>query len=254
MSLETTTKALVDVQVYLDELLMTAGRDELGDGLQVGGRPTVGKVALAVNCSFRVIEEAALRGCDLLVTHHGPGSITDADLVDKKHNLLRQLGLNLYVAGECLNLARGFGTADALARGVGVTVQSPFKPDGESESGVYGTTGGTLDEFVTRVGTRLGFQPRVWRNAELFGRVAIVPGWGGRPEWLARAKDLGCDTILTGEALLFGLLYARESDLNLVVAGHYATKMPGVMALSARISRDLHVDVTFIPEDLLEAR
>ena len=53
---------------------------------------------------------------------------------------------------------------------------------------------------------------------------------------------------------MFGLLYARETDLNLVLAGHYATTMPGVMSLSARIARDLHVDVTFIPEDILETR
>jgi putative NIF3 family GTP cyclohydrolase 1 type 2 len=52
---------------------------------------------------------------------------------------------------------------------------------------------------------------------------------------------------------MFGLLFAREAGLNLVLAGHYATEAPAVMALGARLARDLNLDVTFIPEDLIES-
>jgi putative NIF3 family GTP cyclohydrolase 1 type 2 len=71
---------------------------------------------------------------------------------------------------------------------------------------------------------------------------------------MAVAQDLGCDTFLTGEANMFGILFAKEAGMNLVVAGHYATETPGVMALSARIARDLKLDVTFIPEEIVEAK
>ena len=53
---------------------------------------------------------------------------------------------------------------------------------------------------------------------------------------------------------MFGILFAREAGLNLVAAGHYATEAPGVMSLSARIARDLQVEVTFIPEEIVEAK
>ena len=66
-------------------------------------------------------------------------------------------------------------------------------------------------------------------------------------------QELACDTFLTGEALMFGLLFAREAGLNLVVAGNYATEIPGVLALSARLARDLKLEVTFIPEAIVEA-
>jgi putative NIF3 family GTP cyclohydrolase 1 type 2 len=111
-----------------------------------------------------------------------------------------------------------------------------------------------LEEFVIRVGNRLGVDARAWKNSESFGHVAVVPGLGGWPNWLAQAQSLGCDTYLTGEAHMAGLLYAKEAGLNLVLAGNYASKIPGVMALSSRIAQDLSVDVTFIPEDLVEAR
>jgi len=254
MTLQTTTQSLVEVKDYLDGLLHVAGLDETGNGLVVGGRPVVGKVGLAVNCSLQAIEGAARRGCDLLVTHHAAWASTDAHLATIKYDRLRELGINLYVAHDCLDLARDFGTGDALARAVRVAVQASFKPDGEDEFGVHGVTTGHLVEFVTRVGNQLGTEPRRWKNTDSFGHVGIVAGWGGRPEWMAVAQELGCDTFLTGESNMFGILFAKEAGMNLVVAGHYATETPGVMALSARIARDLKLDVTFIPEEIVEAK
>ncbi len=253
MTLQTTTRPLVEVKAYLDELLQVAGLEESSNGLLVGGRPVINKVGLAVNCSFQAIEAAAQRQCDLLITHHAAWPGTDAHLAEVKYDRLQEMGANLYVAHDCLDRAREFGTADALARAVRVALQGPIKPDGEWGFGAHGMTTGNLSEFVARVGNQLGTEPHAWRNGPSFGHVAIAPGWGGRPEWMARAQALGCDTFLTGEALMFGSLFAKEAGMNLIVAGHYATEVPGVMALSTRIARDLALDVTFIPEEIVEA-
>ena len=252
MTLQTTARSLLEVKAYLDELLAVAGLEESGNGLVVGGRPQVSKVGLAVNCSFQAIEDAAQRRCDLLITHHAAWPSTDAHLAGQKYERLRQLGLNLYVAHDCLDQAREFGTADALARSLEITSQGPLKPAGAHGWGAHGVTAGRFSELVARVGNKLGVEPRAWKNSDRFGHVAIATGWGGRPEWMAEAQALGCDTFLTGEAIMFGLLFAKEAGINLIVGGHYATEVPGVMALGARIARDLAVDVTFIPEQILE--
>jgi dinuclear metal center YbgI/SA1388 family protein len=253
VSLETTTKSLAEVKDYLDTLLQVSGLDPAGNGLVLEGRPEVARVGLAVNCSFQTIDGAARRGCDLLVTHHAAWPEIDRHLSETKYGRLRELGIGYYAAHESLDLAREFGTADALARAVRVAVQDAFAPDGETEGiGVHGPTIGSLPEFVSRVGTHLGSEPRRWKNNDSFGHVGLVPGWGGLTTWMARALELGCDTFLTGETNMFGILFAREVGLNLVIAGHYATETPGVMALSARLARDLKVEVTFIPEDVVE--
>lgn len=252
MTLQTTTRSLVEVKAYLDELLRVAGLPEDANGLVVGGRPSVARAGLAVNCSFQAIDRAVERGCDLLITHHAAWARTDAHHAEQKYARLAQHGLNLYVAHDSLDRAREFGTADALARAVKIGVQGPFQPDGQAEFGVHGVTSGHFSELVVRVGVQLGVEPRAWKNSTSFGHVAVITGWGARAEWMARAQALGCDTVLSGEANLFGLLFAREAGLNLVLAGHYATETPGMMALSARLARDLHVDVTFIPEDAIE--
>lgn len=253
MTFQTATKELVAVIAHLDELLSADTFDPESNGLIIGGRPMVGRIGLAVNCSFQAIEAAAQRGCDLLVTHHAAQSSTDAHLAEEKYDRLRALGINLYVAQDSLNAARGFGTADALARAVRVASQGSFSPDGKQDFGVHGITTGHLAEFVARVGNQLGTEPRSWKNSDSFGHVAVVAGWGGRPEWMSHAQTLGCDTFLTGEAGMFGLLFAKESGLNLVLAGHYASTAPAMMALGARLARELSLHVTFIPEDIVEA-
>jgi dinuclear metal center YbgI/SA1388 family protein len=252
MTLQTTVQPLEQVQAYLDELLQVEGLEPDSNGLVIEGPLEVTRVGLAVNCSFQAIDQAAQRGCHLLVSHHAAWPTTDVHLSGQKHDRLRELGIGLYVAHDCLDLARGLGTADALARAVRIAVQGPFKPNGEGEFGVHGMTVGNLSEFVTRVANQLGARVRTWRNNPSFGHVAVVPGYGARPEWLARAQALGCDTFLSGEGLMFGLLFAREAGINLVLAGHYATETPGMMALGARLARDLKLDITFIPEAIVE--
>jgi dinuclear metal center YbgI/SA1388 family protein len=253
VSLQIALKCLGEVKESLDAMLQVSGLDPAGNGLVVEGRPEVARVGLAVNCSFQAIDGAARRGCDLLITHHASWPEMDRHLSEQKYGRLRELGISYYAAHECLDLVRDFGTADALARAVRVAVQDTFAVDDEAV-GVHGPTTGHLAEFVTRVGAQLGSEPRRWKNSDSFGHVALVPGWGGLTTWMARALELGCDTFLTGETNMFGILFAREVGLNLVVAGHYATETPGVMALSARVARDLKLEVTFIPEDVLEDR
>ncbi|HIC88673.1 MAG TPA: hypothetical protein EYP04_04640 [Anaerolineae bacterium] len=253
MTLEATTRPWVEVKAYLDGLLQVDGLSSEGNGLIVGGRLAVSKISLAVNCSFQAVERAAQRGCDLLITHHAAWPQIDQHLSAQKYDRLRQLGINYYAAHECLDLARDFGTADALARAVRVAVQGTFDLKGEAVA-VHGLTTGHLLEFVVRVDNQLGVEPRKWKNNESFGHVGIIPGWGGRTDWMAQAQDLGCDTFLTGKTNMFGILFAQETGLNLVVAGHYATETPGVMALGAQIARDLKIAVVFIPEEMVEAK
>lgn len=253
MTLQTMAQPLEEIRAYLDQLLQVEGLEPDSNGLVIGGQPTLTRVGLAVNCSFQAIEQAAQRGCHLLICHHAAWLSTDAHLATKKYDRLRELGIGLYVAHDCLDMAREFGTADALARAVRIAIQAPFKPNNEGEFGVHGMTVGSLSEFVTRVGNQLGTSVRTWKNNDSFGHVAVVAGHGARPEWMARAQARGCDTFLSGEGLMFAILFAREAGINLVLAGHYATETPGMMALGARLARDLKLDITFIPETIVEA-
>jgi putative NIF3 family GTP cyclohydrolase 1 type 2 len=251
MTLQTTARPLVQVREFLDKQLDISHLNEK-EGLRVGGRPVVSRVGLAVNCSLLAIEGAIDRGCDLLITHYDPHPGSGAHLSESKFQRLRKSGTNLYIAGQSLDCTRKFGTADALARAVRIGIKGTYEPDGALSFGVYGETSGPFHEIVARAGNRLGTKPRAWKNSEAARLVAVVSGSGANPEWMERALSLGCDTFLTGAAGMFGILFAKEAGLNLIAVGHYASNVPGIMALSIQIAQQLQLDVTFIPEDIPE--
>jgi dinuclear metal center YbgI/SA1388 family protein len=75
-------------------------------------------------------------------------------------------------------------------------------------------------------------------------KLGIVSGGGAF--LVQEATDLGCDALLTGETSHTAYHTARESGINLICAGHYATEKPGIRALGSLLSDELEMPVTFI--------
>jgi len=231
---------------FLDSFLdvKTHGEDT---GLVISGRPEVRKVGAAVDLSMYVIDRAAALGCDLLFTHHAAWRSTDADLVDVKHKLMRSRGLSLYTSHDPLDKHPEAGTAVVLAQTLGWRIRSAFC-DG---MGVLAESpaSGTLTEVAEHVGEKLGVAPCLFDSGAAISPVAIIAGYGARPEWMAEAKLGGAMTFLSGEAIYFGKLYARESGMNLILAGHYETELPAARAILERIGAALEVETELIGDD-----
>jgi dinuclear metal center YbgI/SA1388 family protein len=224
----------VELAADLDALLEAARfrEEEPENGLIVdAGRPAT-RLGAAVNTSFAAIERAAEMGVDLLLVHHPSWSHIDQRTHAPKLARLRELGISLYGAHASLDAAPRFGTGDALARLIGLTTEGRFVDYLGGQAGVYGSWDGSLDDLATAVAGAVGGEPEVHRNLGRCKRVAIVPGGGGMTSWLEEALTLGCDTYLTGEGSIFTRLFAREAGLDLVLAGHYRTELPGIVALT----------------------
>lgn len=236
---------LDDAVAYLDTLDPAAEEDPEGNGLAVEGRTEVRRIGAALNTTFHAIDAAAEAGVDLLLAHHAPWSQIDLHLREEKLARLRELGISLYVAHEALDRAPGFGVADTLARLLGVAIEHRIVDD----FGVVGTAeDATLEAWAARAAEVLGERIRAWPNAGRVGRVALVPGGGGRTDWLQQAREAGCDTYLSGEGTLFTELFARETGMSLVLASHHATEFPGICALAERAAGELGIPWTPLPE------
>lgn len=240
------TMPLAEVAAHLDDLLdPEAEEDREGNGLALDAGREVRRIGAALNTSFQAINAATEAGVELLLVHHAPWSQIDLHLRETKLDLLRARGISLYAAHECLDRATGFGVADTLARLVGVEVEGRIA-DG---FGVMGTAeDASFDAWMQRVADALGERARAWPNADRFGRVGVVPGAGGLTTWIEEARAAGCDTFLTGEGSLFTELYARETGINLVLASHHATELPGICALAERAAAELGLRWVPLPE------
>jgi putative NIF3 family GTP cyclohydrolase 1 type 2 len=92
-------------------------------------------------------------------------------------------------------------------------------------------------------------RPEAWRNADRFGRVALLAGAAGSTRYLEAARAAGCDTYLTGEGSMYTKLYAREAGINLVFGTHHATEKHGVQAWAARVADRFGLPWAAAPED-----
>ena len=48
---------------------------------------------------------------------------------------------------------------------------------------------------------------------------------------------------------MYTRLYAREVHINLVIAGHYRTEMPGIRTLAERCATHFEVEWSFVEDD-----
>jgi dinuclear metal center YbgI/SA1388 family protein len=237
----------------LDDRLRTeeyADVDASANGLQVGpDDATVDRAAFAVDAAAATIEDAAERGADLLVTHHGlvwggldrvTGREYDAVAALVEHDIA------LYVSHLPLDGHPVLGNAAGLADVLDLTDLEPFGTMGPVTIGRRGRAAdayrvedlrGRLAELDTG-----GREPQVLDfGPEVIEDIAIVTGSG--VDWLGEAADAGADVLVTGEGKQQVYHEAREAGVTVVLAGHYATETFGVERLADLVA-DWGVETT----------
>jgi dinuclear metal center YbgI/SA1388 family protein len=242
---------LDEIVAHLDTYLRVA---EVGDadrafnGLQVENDGTVRRVAVAVDACLASITGAAELGADLLVVHHGLFWDDLGAIVGRHGRRVRALvrhGIALYAAHIPLDLHPEVGNNSVLARQLGLADRTSFGEYRGSLIGVAGRVALSRDEFVARVSTVLGVQPRVVAGgADRVERVGIVTGRG--VDFMRDAHRVGLDTFLTGEGTHHTYFDAEELGMNLIYAGHYATETVGVKALGAHVHERFGIPWRFI--------
>lgn len=244
----TRTVPTTELVAYLDDYLALDDYTDYKDaynGLQVEGRPHIGRVAVAVDACLATIERAVRENADLLLVHHGlfwgkKVPITGATY--RRLALLIENGLAVYSCHLPLDGHPEVGNNAVLMRRLGLTATGQF---GEQNLAVYADTELTRNAFVQRVRDALGIEPFVMATgAETVRRVGILTGGGG--SWITAAAAAGCDTFLTGEGAHHTYFDAEEQGLNVLYAGHYATETVGVQALAAHLEARFGLETLFL--------
>ncbi len=209
---------------WLDREL-DAGRfdDVSNNGLQVEASGEAVRVAFAVDASLGSVREAARRGAQLLVVHHG-----------------------ISWGGGIRRIEGGVGRVVRAAFEGGVSVAAYHLP--LDASAKYGNSR-LLARFLGLKGIEPAFS---WRGCAVgvVGRnpqgvmVGVCSGGGG--EFAEEAARLGCGLFVTGEASWGEMVAAENCGVEMVCAGHYETETFGVRALAAAMARGLRVETGFV--------
>lgn len=236
---------------YLDEFLQIAEFKDYGpQGLQVeSAAEDVQRIALAVDVAPQIVEKAAAWGADMLLVHHGifwRNVERIAGPLGERVRLLLDNDIHLYAAHLALDGHAGVGNNAVLAQLCGVAVADFWCAPMGMPIGVYGKTTAVtpLSQFVTHINTQLSTQSRVLAHGpEMVSHVAILSGFGA--DQIAAAKELGCDTLLTGETSHANYWAAADYGMNVIFAGHYATETVGVKALGAHLTEKFGLETQF---------
>ncbi|WP_158055805.1 Nif3-like dinuclear metal center hexameric protein [Halorussus halophilus] len=247
---------LAELTARYDDRLRTADFADLdasANGLQVGpDHREVESVAFAVDAASQTIEQAAERGADALVVHHGIswGGIERVTGREYDHvSTLVENDLALYVSHLPLDSHPELGNAAGIADLLGLDSQEAFGEMGPEHIGQRGRAESafsteelreTLDAELDHGGE--GVQVIDFGPDELED-VAIVTGSG--VDWLEEAIEKDVDALITGEGKQKAYHMAREAGVTVLLGGHYATETFGVQSLQS-LADEWGVETTFV--------
>lgn len=243
-------QTLVD---WLDNTLDVAGISDFNgahNGLQLvntGGQ--VAKVALAVDASLGVVEEAVAQGCNLLLVHHGMfwrGVSSISGALFKKLQLAMQNDLAIYSVHLPLDVHARYGNNARLAQVLGFEQWSPCLDYKGRGLGILVELPSPMpyEELLAKVQKHVNPHTLAYGyGAKMLQRLVICSGGAGSE--IERVRALA-DTFITGEGSHWNVPLAEELGMNLLLAGHYATEVFGVQALGEELQRSFGLQCVFI--------
>jgi dinuclear metal center YbgI/SA1388 family protein len=237
---------LRDVVSYLDATLeIDRFRDYCPNGLQLEGRHEVDRVITGVSASLELFERAAELRADLIVVHHGliwgAGIERLTGALGRRAGHLFQRGISL--AGYHLpldahpRLGNNAGLAEAIGLGLDLEPFGQVRGHALGVAASYPTPRSRAEVLEAISRGVLGGEPPAFvfpHGPERVRRVGLCTG--AASDLLEAASVAGCDLFITGELAERAGELARELQVTLVAAGHYATEVFGPMRLAEELA------------------
>ena len=225
-----------DICDFLDELAPTDLAEDWDNvGLLAGDfQSTAQRLMTCLTITPDSAQEAIERGCDLIITHH-PLPFQPIKKITTEQTATRMLW-DLIRAGIAIYSPHtGFDSApqginQSLARLAGMVDPQAIIPaedgGGQIGAGRIGLLEQPLSvaELINTLREPLAAGPvgLVGQLEEQVQKVAFACGSGGT--FLAPARELGCQALVTGEASFHTCLEAEAAGVQLILLGHYASE------------------------------
>lgn len=243
--------SLRDVCAFLETTLdLKAFEDSSDNGLQIEGVSEILRIGLAVDACQSAALEAKKRKCEFLLVHHGllwskSVRLTGANLAIFKAFL--DARLSLFAAHLPLDAHERYGNNFALAGQLGLTDLGSAVEHRGRKIGCIGTNAKKqpLEYFAKRLEELPGAVMKVFPfGPPVPRRVCVVSG--GAAGEVGKYEQEGFDTFISGEPSQFTYHFAKDHEVNIIFAGHYATETVGVQKLGEALAAKFKVETTFI--------
>ncbi|THH39381.1 Nif3-like dinuclear metal center hexameric protein [Neolewinella litorea] len=217
-------------------------------GLIVGDPATeVTGVLTSLDCTEEIIEEAAARGCNVVVAHHpivfrGLKRLNGANYVERTVIQAIRRGIAIYAIHTNLDNVRFRGVNERIAQRLGLQRLRLLRAKdetGEVGSGMVGELPQPLSEgdFLALLHERM--HATVVRHTPLTGKevrtVAVAGGAGGF--LLADAKAAGAQAFVTAD-YKYHEFFDAEGDIVICDIGHYESEQFTTQLLAELLTKE----------------
>ncbi len=238
-----------EISGYMDDLLDVRGVEDpyLINGVLIEGCKEISKMAFAVDASVENVQKCKDEGAEMLVVHHGIFSRKQpAPLTGHMRAVagpMMEERITLYGCHIPLDIHPDIGNNAQLCSMLGISVKGKL-----SGIGLYGELEReiSMDDLSLLVEKTLGTR---CNHVFDFGRdkvktVAVCSGGAQYGVIEAFSRDIDC--YITGEASHSTYLITKDSGMNMIAAGHYATETVGLKALMGKISERFGIECVFL--------
>ena len=219
-------------------------------GLIVGDRDAeVTRALLCLDCTEAVVDEAIVKGCDLIIAHHpivfgGLKRFTGGDYVQRTVIKAIQNNIAIYACHTNLdNVLRG-GVNERIAQQLGFDVERVLRPIA-TDLGSFASSGGVVDsevfrtagagilcnlqkpmnvlDFLQHVKERMGAEVVKYTKCdiEVVGKLAICGGAGSF--LIGDALRAGADAFITSD-VKYHEFFDAQGKMLLCDIGHYESE------------------------------
>ena len=244
---------LQKVVSFLDNYLDTKNvKDDSWNGLQFEGKQEVNKILFAVDAGVQTFEKAVELNADMVVVHHGlywkPMNPSVKGHNKKRLDVLFKNQISVYASHLPLDKHGEVGNNAQLLKILGFEKECDFcNYYGQTISFVGKTEKAkTLDEIENILKTELNASCKVLPfGKKEISRIAVCSGGGTGYGMLTEAIEQGVDLYLTGDSAEMYHI-SKDVGFNIIFAGHHATEIVGVKALSQIVENEFGVETAFV--------
>ena len=235
----TTVQQIYEEMQCIAPLALAESWDNPGLLVDCGGG--VSRVLVTLDITPEVVEEAARKGCGLIVSHHPVifSPLKKLSGQDVAFQLVKN-GISAICMHTNLDAAEG-GVNEVLAGFFGMREMEAFA---EGCGRVGSIEPVTVPELAKKAQKELAsrcnqpfngpaVQVKFADTGKTVRRLAVISGAGGSLFEDAIAR--GADCLLTGEANHHHAIDAKRLGLSLIAAGHYATEFPVTAAVAEKL-------------------
>lgn len=222
------------IDILEEKIPLSLAYDWDNVGLLVGDKgKEVKTVFLTLDINLKTVSEAISVGADMIITHHpmffDEVKSLNYDLcVGKTVKLLIENNIAVYAAHTNMDVAKG-GLNDVFSKKLGLkNVKIIETTDASMGAGLgrYGELENTvsLGEFCDTIIKVLNTPIRYTGDDKKEIKTVGV-ATGACQELIEKARDLGCDVLVTADLKYHRMMDASDLDFALIDAGHYPTEV-----------------------------